>query len=70
MAFQFVKYHLCLWSQNIYETIELIYNAYLNESLLKYYISILEGGGGGSLRVCLFCLFRMEGSKIWENMLI
>ena len=48
----------------------MIYNAYLNESLLKYYISILEGGGGGSLRVCLFCLFRMEGSKIWENMLI
>ena len=31
-----------------------IYDAYLNESAFKYYISIL---GGGGLRSCLFCLF-------------
>ena len=33
-----------------------VYNAYLNESPFKYYISVL--GGVGGLRPCLFCLFR------------
>ena len=45
-----------------------IYNAYLNKSPFKYYISVL---GGGGLRPCLFCLFRVGGgSRIWENLLI
>ena len=34
--------------------LNIMYNAYLNESRLKYHISILGGGG----------------SKIWENMFL
>ena len=36
-----------------------IYNAYLNESPFKYYISVL--GGVGGLRPCFFCFFRGGG---------